>query len=327
MLAFIADASALRATDTNPPPRLTVELRDGSRVVGESVDRNWRFHSALLGDFKLEVPAVRSLEFVSTNSTRLTTANGDVLNIQFENRALRVASGFGKVEIPVENLRRLSVSAARGGLAADFGLVARYPLGGDARDASGNGNDGTAQNVSPATDRLGHAGAASLFAGSPDSKIAVNSTNLMLQPPFSCSLWAKFTSGGGQNPRLISMGGYEIGTGGTGVSRSINFNNATQQGVIDCPSPDSFPQDEWHFVVAVRSLDAMSLWVDGRLENTVPAAGALVYRGFGSSWLPTIGGSGGLGYPYDTFAGSISDVRFYNRALEPEEIRQMSHAD
>ena len=44
--------SALRAADPNPPPRLTVEVRDGSRVVGTSVEEKLKFHSALLGDLK-----------------------------------------------------------------------------------------------------------------------------------------------------------------------------------------------------------------------------------------------------------------------------------
>jgi hypothetical protein len=37
------------AIDTNPPPRLTIELRDGSRVLGDSGGEHFNFHSALLG--------------------------------------------------------------------------------------------------------------------------------------------------------------------------------------------------------------------------------------------------------------------------------------
>jgi hypothetical protein len=44
-LIFIAS----KAADTNPPPCLTVELRDGSRVVGTSGGEHFNFHSALLG--------------------------------------------------------------------------------------------------------------------------------------------------------------------------------------------------------------------------------------------------------------------------------------
>ena len=67
----------------------------------------------------------------------------------------------------------------------------------------------------------------------------------------------------------------------------------------------------------------MSLYVDGQLENSVPASGRIIYKpGFGSVWLPTIGAGADIGNPYCYFAGSISDVRFYRRALEADEIRQ-----
>jgi hypothetical protein len=105
--------------------------------------------------------------------------------------------------------------------------------------------------------------------------------------------------------------------------RKINFNNVTTTaGLLDCTSRNFFPESAWHHVVAVRSVDAMSLYVDGQLENTVPVAGPILYKpGFGSVWLPTIGGSAYLGLPYCHFAGSISDVRFYSRALSAAEIQ------
>jgi hypothetical protein len=55
LLCQNASLLASPPADTNPPPRLTVELRDGSRVIGTSVDKNFKFRSALLGDLKLGV--------------------------------------------------------------------------------------------------------------------------------------------------------------------------------------------------------------------------------------------------------------------------------
>jgi hypothetical protein len=74
------------AADTNSPPRLTVELRDGSRVVGTCVEKFFKFHSALLGELKLEVQNIRSVECVSTNSAKLSTATGDSLTVHLQNR-------------------------------------------------------------------------------------------------------------------------------------------------------------------------------------------------------------------------------------------------
>ena len=237
-----------------------------------------------------------------------------------------VRTSFGKVELPVKSVRRFSVSAGDvPGMPAD--LVAYYPLKGSACDATGNGNDGVVQNVTPAPDRFGNPDSAYDFTGSPNCKITINSTNLLLQPPFSCSVWVKLT-GGNRDPRIIGLGhdygGFEIGTDGFLSSvRRICFNNVTTEGVIDCLSKNNFSKTEWHYVVAVRSADTMSLYVDGQLENSVPASGRIIYKpGFGSVWLPTIGAGADIGNPYCYFAGSISDVRFYRRALEADEIRQ-----
>src|SRR5664279_5611803 len=76
--------------DTNPPPRLTVELRDGSRVVGDSVEKSFRFHSALLGGIKLDVKDIRSVEWGSTNSAKLTTVNGDTLTVSLLGSGLEI---------------------------------------------------------------------------------------------------------------------------------------------------------------------------------------------------------------------------------------------
>ena len=46
------------------------------------------------------------------------------------------------------------------------GLVAHYPLDGDARDASGNGYHGTMRGPVPARDRFGREDGAVLFSGS-----------------------------------------------------------------------------------------------------------------------------------------------------------------
>ena len=107
-------SSAGSAADTNPPPRLTVELRDGSRVVGESVAKNFRFQSALLGEIKLNVKDIRSVECVSTNSTKLTTANGDALTVSFVDSGFAVKTSFGKVELAANSIRTIHVSRSDG---------------------------------------------------------------------------------------------------------------------------------------------------------------------------------------------------------------------
>lgn len=106
--------SSLSAADTNPPPRLTVELRDGSRVVGESVDKYFKFRSALLGDLKLPVKEIRAVECTATNTAKLTTVNGDLLTVAFLNSEIPLKTSFGKVELAVNSVRNLAVSVSGG---------------------------------------------------------------------------------------------------------------------------------------------------------------------------------------------------------------------
>jgi len=122
-----------RAADTNPPPHLTVELRDGSRVVGDSVEKNFKFHSALLGDFKLAVTSLRSVECVSSNAAKLSMANGDVLTVSFVDPSFAVKTSFGKVELAVGSVRQFTVAAVVNAGRLREGLVGSWLGEGDKR--------------------------------------------------------------------------------------------------------------------------------------------------------------------------------------------------
>ena len=134
--AFIFQAAiftAACAADTNSPPRLTVELQDGSRLVGVSVGKIFEFQSALLGKIKLAVKDIRSVECVSTNSAKVTTANGDSLSVSFVNPQFAMKTGFGKVDLQVSSVRKISVAAARTG-GVQEGLVMSWFVAGEKKD-------------------------------------------------------------------------------------------------------------------------------------------------------------------------------------------------
>ena len=106
---------------------MTVELRDGSRVVGHSVEKNFKFHSALLGEIKMAVKDIRSIDCAKTNLATLTTSGGDELTVSFAEPEFAVKTSFGKVELAVNSIRRVSVSAAGHSGRARAGLVALWP--------------------------------------------------------------------------------------------------------------------------------------------------------------------------------------------------------
>jgi hypothetical protein len=179
---------AARAADTNPPPRLTVELRDGSRVVGQSVEKSFKFHSALLGEIKLAVSNIRAVEFVSTNSTKLTTTGGDSLTVSFVYSEFAVKTSFGKVELPVASVRKFTVSATGRFNPRHEGLVALWSGDGNALDCIG-GNNGTLMNG--ASFDAGENGEAFLFA-TPSAGVKVPASpglNVGGGPGFTVECW------------------------------------------------------------------------------------------------------------------------------------------
>ncbi len=136
-LAFCAGQgqAALASTDESGC-QLTIELRDGSRVVGKSLEDTLSFHSAALGDMKLAWAGIRSIESAGTNTgtARLTAANGDSFAIQFAAESLRVETVFGQTELPVKLIRSVKVSPPAKPIAAAGSDTARLMI--ELRDGS-----------------------------------------------------------------------------------------------------------------------------------------------------------------------------------------------
>lgn len=130
---FSQTAAGVTATNV-PECRLTVELRDGSRVIGANADKYFRFHSTLLGDLRLAVKNISSVECISSNTAKLTTINGDSLFVGFADSSFTLKTGFGKIEVATDSLRRLTVTTASAGATHRPGLLALW-------SGEDNGND------------------------------------------------------------------------------------------------------------------------------------------------------------------------------------------
>src|SRR5438477_493865 len=104
------------------------------------------------------------------------------------------------------------------------GLVAYYPLNGNANDASGHGLNGVATNTSPTADRFGTPSAAMSFQGNNQSYIDLGApASLQFRSNFTVTAWIKF-SGGMINARVVSYGddnGYELLTFNSGPDRPL----------------------------------------------------------------------------------------------------------
>jgi len=199
------------------------------------------------------------------------------------------------------------------------GLVAFYPFNGNVNDESGNGNDGTASDVTFVNDRFGLPNSAGSFAGNSSSHVIINSTDLNLLPDFTVSVWINYTAGAGtEGPRIIGTSGYEITTDSTFVTeRHINFDNTFSpgSGFTYVSSSDGVPAGVWTHIVGVRVIDELKLYINGSPAGSVSATELPDYsRGF----VPKIGQN--PGNDQDNYAGLIDDLRIYKRALSSDEV-------
>ena len=138
--------------------RLTIELRDGSHLVGKGLDDALNFHSATMGDLKLTWSGIRSIIFATEKSptARLTTTNGDAYEVEFVTPAVRVETSFGKNELPTKSIRSIKVSAISGRGQLPEGLVALWSGEGDGKDSVG-GHDAELTDITFADGKVGQA--------------------------------------------------------------------------------------------------------------------------------------------------------------------------
>jgi hypothetical protein len=105
----IAAFSIARADGTDSPPRLTVELRDGSRLVGTCPEPAFRFHSVPLGDLKVNLKDIRSVERTSDTSAKLMLAGDDTLTVSYVDTTITVETKFGTQSLPVDSISKFTV--------------------------------------------------------------------------------------------------------------------------------------------------------------------------------------------------------------------------
>ena len=158
------------------------------------------------------------------------------------------------------------------------GLVAYYPLDGNANDASGNGNDGSVVGAKPCKDRFGKGNAALSFNGV-GNQISFKSVPLKKLDNWSLSAWI--------NPAALSEYGmavclgFDDGNTGNGFAFGMTMDNYNKGnrltgvlgGVKWVPSGYTFPSaNAWYHVVMLRSNGVTKYFVNGiQTPNTESA--------------------------------------------------------
>jgi len=201
------------------------------------------------------------------------------------------------------------------------GLIAYYPLNATANDQSGNGNNGSVFGATSATNRFGFPGMAYQFNGT-NSYISANVPNLPTgSAPRSISLWAK-----AQAPMSSGICLLFWGTGQNREGFGIINNGAplTWQGQTwgggDDVNSGVVVDTNWHQIVVVYSGSVLSISIDGVQKGTLSES-------IDTPLSPLTIGADTNANALQYFAGTINDVRIYNRALSTQEISALYEAE
>lgn len=215
------------------------------------------------------------------------------------------------------------------------GLVAYYPFNGNAKDASGNGYDGVAINVTLTSDRNNVNNAAYLFN---KSSIDLGVLPKLGNSPtsFTKSVW--ILADGNQNnfckmpilskrqkdsDKWFSFGGGGNGTVDVPWKEQAYFfadGGGYASGIANASYSSSKTNDnKWHHLVAIKDKNSLRLYFDGNLESSKTDNLEV-----NSSSNMTLGYQAVWGFECERyFFGKIDDVGIWNRVLSNEEIQYL----
>lgn len=204
-----------------------------------------------------------------------------------------------------------------------------------ANDSSGNNNVGTITIGATGTNTTsgtcttsgawydgatGKLNSAMSFDGTDDHIVFDDVFDTTFSSDFSSSFWFKINSIPSDWVRYVIFKGsgtlpyYAVGINGSSDTNNqgkiaIRHNNDIQLGL----STKTYADNLWHHVTITRNdnLDKVKLYVDGDLDKTF---GDITYTNTGNFY---IGSSGSTRY----FPGQIDDVRIYNYALTPQQVK------
>lgn len=202
------------------------------------------------------------------------------------------------------------------------GLIAYYPLDGNANDSSSTGNNGTVNGATLTTDKDGKTDSAYNFKGS-DYLFMDTHSNYNDISSISIGYWVKVDSLPVANSHPIDFDHnnsvlHRIMTSNGHANFMVTNDQAS--GIVEGTS--NVADGSWHHIVGIRDTDngTISIHVNGVKENEVA-------DGTSGNLSNTMGLTIGARYDINsttTHRGDIDDVRIYNRVLTDTEIQQLS---
>lgn len=199
------------------------------------------------------------------------------------------------------------------------GLVAYYPLNGDAKDYSGNSNHGTVYGAIKAS---GIAGKKCFYFNGTDDYIDCGITPLITANSFSISLWFNKLSIPATYSRLITLATY-LDSFGLGISDSTTYLGlyfGSTSNFVRLKTSSVPNNNEWYHVVLtcngdVTSANSYNIYLNKAVLSTTSTS---TFSACDNKSI--IGARRVSTTPGYYFNGKIQDVRIYNRALSDKEI-------
>ncbi|HEX8226933.1 MAG TPA: LamG domain-containing protein [Candidatus Saccharimonadales bacterium] len=221
--------------------------------------------------------------------------------------------------------------------AGENGLVGHWKLDGNVKDATPNGANGTANSASLTTDRKGAANSAYSFNGTTSSIVIPHSTAYKPTSAISVGVWAKFTNvAAGGFPSILSNtedgGGWSLYVNNSGAAYGdcLNGNLCFDVSIAGIGyqviqvSRSVLTSGSWANITATYDGTIARLYVNGQQVATNTFSGAINTNTSGVCFGDEVTGSASCA-DYK-FAGSIDEVRIYNRALTAPEVAAQATA-
>jgi len=224
-----------------------------------------------------------------------------------------------------------SMAGARADLSS--GLVAWYPFDGNAKDASGNKNNGKVfGGVEATADRYGNAGGAMQFNGVDGYVSVPDAPSLNPKNQVTVAYWIRVDDFGAEWTPVVYKGDTDEVAGCLAGRQYTFWLNSGQWAHIasggdgDCShylAGKPFAMSgKWNHVVQVidrKSAHQMSLYVNGKLQVQVDDS----YDTFNRSAEPLL-----IGIDFEPFAsapfhGALDDLRIFDRALGKNEVTEL----
>ena len=212
------------------------------------------------------------------------------------------------------------------GLSLEDGLVAFLPFDGDARDASGNENDGTVNGASLTLDRFGNADSAFSFDGN-DYILIADTASLDIETAITITGWVNLNTLSPSWQAILSKGPepyetYALFTDYTTITTNslhvVNRINGTRRywntdDLIDHTGI-------WYFFAVTYDGTESHSYINGNYAGGNSRIGRITPNNY-ALWI------GGRQSSSTYLNGTIDDIRIYNRALSEVEIQRLYNQD